>query len=250
MYATASLSKENRTTTRKINPSRGNTNAASSNQPGGKAFGSYEFNKQDTALLHSIASTRTYPKKQYIYYPQEVSKYIYLLQEGRVKIGTYSGDGKEVIKSIVYPGQLFGELGLIGEHHRNDFAKCLNASVKVAVLPIDEVRELMANNMQLNLKVMTQIGNRLRKVERRLEALIFKSARARIVDLLKDMAEERGLKVGYEILLRQFFSHREIAAMTGTSRQTVTKVFSELKRENLIHTERKNILIRDLENLA
>jgi CRP-like cAMP-binding protein len=211
---------------------------------------SYEFTSIEIETLEQISTIRTFEKKQYIYYPQEPSKNIFFLKEGRVKIGTYSSEGKEVIKSIVYPGQLFGELGLIGEQRRSDFAKSLNESVKVAIINIDDMRALMNADMQLNLKVMTQIGNRLRKVERRLESLIFKSARARIVDLLKDMANERGLKVGYEVLLRQFFSHREIAAMTGTSRQTVTKVLSDLKRSNLIHTDRKNILIRDMANLA
>ena len=211
---------------------------------------SYEFTSVEIENIEQISTIRTFEKKQYIYYPQEPSKNIFFLKEGRVKIGTYSSEGKEVIKSIVYPGQLFGELGLIGEQRRSDFAKSLNESVKVAIVNIDDMRVLMNEDMQLNLKVMTQIGNRLRKVERRLESLIFKSARARIVDLLKDMANERGLKVGYEVLLRQFFSHREIAAMTGTSRQTVTKVLSDLKRSNLIHTDRKNILIRDMANLA
>ncbi len=211
---------------------------------------SYEFTSVEIETIEQISTIRTFEKKQYIYYPQEPSKNIFFLKEGRVKIGTYSSEGKEVIKSIVYPGQLFGELGLIGEQRRSDFAKSLNESVKVAIVNIDDMRVLMNEDMQLNLKVMTQIGNRLRKVERRLESLIFKSARARIVDLLKDMANERGLKVGYEVLLRQFFSHREIAAMTGTSRQTVTKVLSDLKRSNLIHTDRKNILIRDMANLA
>ena len=211
---------------------------------------SHEFNANELEVLKQIATTRTFEKKQYIYYPQEPSKNIFLLKEGRVKIGTYSSEGKEVIKSIVYPGQLFGELGLIGEQRRSDFAKSLNESIKVDIINIDDMRQVMNDDMQLNLKVMTQIGNRLRKVERRLESLIFKSARARIVDLLKDMANERGLKIGYEILLRQFFSHREIAAMTGTSRQTVTKVLSDLKRSNLIHTDRKNILIRDMANLV
>ena len=209
-----------------------------------------EFTPQEIEMLENMASIRKFEKKQYIYYPQEPSKTIFYLKEGRVKIGTYSSDGKEVIKSIVYPGQLFGELGLIGEERRSDFAKSLNESVKVAIINLEDMRALMNDNTLLNLKVVTQIGNRLRKVERRLESLIFKSARARIVDLLKDMADERGLKVGYEVLLRHFFSHREIAAMTGTSRQTVTKVLSDLKRSNLIHTDRKNILIRDMANLA
>jgi CRP/FNR family transcriptional regulator, cyclic AMP receptor protein len=211
---------------------------------------SYEFTTSEMEMLDKISTIRTFEKKHYIYYPQEPSKNIFFLKEGRVKIGTYSNEGKEVIKSIIYPGQLFGELGLIGEEKRSDFAKSLNENVRVAIINIDDMRELMLSDMHLNLKAMTQIGNRLRKVERRLESLIFKSARSRIVDLLKDMAHERGLKVGYEVLLRQFFSHREIAAMTGTSRQTVTKVLSDLKRSNLIHTDRKNILIRDMINLT
>ncbi len=208
-----------------------------------------KFTLTEIQQIEKMAISRTFEKKQYIYYPQEPSKAVYYLKEGRVKIGTYSNDGKEVIKSIIYPGQLFGELGLIGEEQRSDFAKSLNEPIRVVVININDMRVLMNEDMRLNLKVMTQIGNRLRKVERRLESLIFKSARARIVDLLKDMAIERGLKVGYEVLLRHFFSHREIAAMTGTSRQTVTKVLSELKRSNLIHTDRKNILIRDLTKL-
>lgn len=207
------------------------------------------FTTAEVETLERMAAIRKFDKKQYIFYPQEPSKTLFYLKSGRVKIGTHSQDGKEVIKSVVYPGQLFGELGLIGEERRADFAKCLNESVEVAIIHVDDIREWMNEDPALNVKIMTQIGNRLRKVERRLESLIFKSARARIVDLLKDMAEERGMKVGYEVLLRQFFSHREIAAMTGTSRQTVTKVLSDLKRTNLIHTDRKNILIRDLANL-
>lgn len=210
---------------------------------------SYEFTTQDIERLGGLASIRIFEKKQYIYYPQEPSKFVYLLKEGRVKIGTYSNENKEVIKSIIYPNKLFGQLSLLGEERRSNFAKSLNESIKVAIISIDDLRNLIGKDMQLNLKVMTQIGNHLRKVERRLEALIFKSARARIVDLLKDMAVEHGVKVGYEVLLRQFFSHREIAAMTGTSRQTVTKVLSDLKRLGLIHTDRKNILIRDLKQL-
>lgn len=207
------------------------------------------FTSSEMEQFEKIATIRRFEKKQYIYYPQEPSRNIYFLREGKVKIGTYSGEGKEVIKSIIYPGQMFGELGLVGEDQRNDFAKCMNQPVTVAVLNIEDVRELMKLDPELNVKIMTQIGNRLRMVERRLESLIFKSARTRIIDLLKDMAKERGLKVGYEVLLRQFLSHKEIAAMTGTSRQTVTKVLSELKRLNLIHTDRKNILIRDLARL-
>ena len=92
-----------------------------------------EFTQIEVDTLEGMASIRKFDKKHYIYYPQEPSKTVYLLKEGRIKIGTYSPDGKEVIKSIVYPGQLFGELGLIGEERRSDFAKSLNAPFHLAL---------------------------------------------------------------------------------------------------------------------
>ena len=100
------------------------------------------------------------------------------------------------------------------------------------------------------MKVMQIVGNRLMKAETRLEALIFKDARARIIDFLKDSVIRRGRKVGYEMLLKHCLTQQDIANITGTSRQTVTSVLNELRKENLIYFNRRTILIRDMERLA
>lgn len=94
------------------------------------------------------------------------------------------------------------------------------------------------------------MGFRLRKMERRIESLVFKDARSRIVEFLKEMAEEKGQKVGFETMIKNHFTHKDIASLTGTSRQTVTTIMNELREENVITFDRRRILIRDMEKLA
>jgi CRP-like cAMP-binding protein len=91
---------------------------------------------------------------------------------GRVKVGAYSKDGKEVIKTIVHPGEMFGELGLVGEDIRKDFAIAMDDEVQFCTLGVDEAIGMMRSNPDLGLKVSARIGERLIKLERRFESLI------------------------------------------------------------------------------
>jgi CRP/FNR family cyclic AMP-dependent transcriptional regulator len=89
----------------------------------------------------------------------------------------------------------------------------------------------------------------LRKVERRLEALIFKDARTRIVDFIKEMAADYGTQVGEEVMVKHNLTHQDIASLTATSRQTVTSVLNGLKDDNKIHLERNRLLVRNMSAL-
>lgn len=188
-------------------------------------------------------------KNEYIYFPEDPSSSLYFLKKGRVKIGTYSDEGKEIIKAILGPGEIFGELSLIDEGRRKDFAIALDNDVKICAMSMDDMQEMMSNNSNLNLKVTKLIGFRLQKIERRLEALIFKDARTRIIDFIREMGEEQGQKIGQEILVKHFLTHQDMANLTATSRQTVTTVLNELKEQNLLHLERNRFLIRDIAKL-
>jgi CRP/FNR family cyclic AMP-dependent transcriptional regulator len=107
----------------------------------------------------------------------------------------------------------------------------------------------MYANHELSFKMLKLVGLRLIKLERKLELLVFKDARTRIVEFLKDTASWKGKKVGFETLIPTKLTHKDIASLTGTSRQTVTTVLNELKDQNLINFDRRRILIRDLEKL-
>lgn len=192
---------------------------------------------------------KSYKKGEFIYFPNDASDTIYFIHQGKVKIGSYSDDGKEILKALLTPGELFGEMALIGEDKRNDFAQAVENDTQLCPLSLSEMESILLDNKELNIKITKIIGLRLRKIERRLEALVFKDARTRIVDFIREMGLERGQKVGFETLIRNPLTHQDMANLTGTSRQTVTTVLNELKDKNVLTFDRRRILVRDMELL-
>lgn len=186
---------------------------------------------------------------EFVYIQEDVSTHVYLIVDGRVKLGHYLEDGREVVSAILTTGEVFGELALAGEDRRRDFAQAMTDSV-ICPLTLDELQALMAENKELSFRILKLVGLRLIKLERKLELLLFKDARTRIIEFLKDAAAWKGVRVGYETMIATRLTHKDIAALTGTSRQTVTTILNELKEKNLINFDRRRILIRDLQKLA
>jgi len=193
---------------------------------------------------------RKYSKDAFIYFEDDQSDQIYLIAEGRVKIGSYTEDGREITKAILSAGEIFGELALIGQEKRSDFSQSMDDNTTICPMNIEEMKELMAQNKALNFKIYKLLGLRIKKMERKIESLVFKDSRTRIVEFLRDWAIEKGKKVGFETMMKNYLTHKDIASLTGTSRQTVTTILNELKEKNIINFDRRRILIRDMNLLV
>ena len=190
-----------------------------------------------------------YKKGDFIYHANDPANKIFLLEEGRVKISSFSDSGKEIIKAILQPGEIFGELLILGAERRLNYARAVDPVVKVCAMDFGILQGLMLENSEFSLRITKLIGLRLRQTERRLESLVFKDARTRIVEFLKDLADEYGRPVGDEVLVKNFLTHKDIASLTATSRQTVTSILNDLRDQNLIYFDRKRLLIRDVSKL-
>ncbi len=205
---------------------------------------------RDRTNLATHTQRKIIPKYTFIYEAGQSSNSIYFLVKGIIKIGNTGMEEREVIKRILYPGSMFGELVLFGEGKRQDYAKTMNQECEIYQMDARVVRRLMQHNHDLSLNMLNWIGGRLKKMENKLEAMVFKDARTRIIEFLKESADNIGRKVGYETLIKHSLTQQDIANITGTSRQTVTAVLNELRKENLIHFNRRSILIRDLSKLS
>ena len=139
---------------------------------------------------------------------------------------------------------------MTGEGKREDFAIALDEGTRVCPMSVDNLQDLMKDDQLLSFKFLKIIGFRLKKMERKIESLVFKDARTRIIDFLRETAEERGQKVGFETMIKNHLTHKDIASLTGTSRRTVTTVLNELREENVINFDRRRILIRDMDKLV
>ena len=92
--------------------------------------------------LAAAAQRKAVAKYHFIYASGETSKWIYMLMSGSVKVASHSEMGREVIKTVVNPGGVFGELSLTGETHRDDCAAALKLESTYLMLPADKIQQL------------------------------------------------------------------------------------------------------------
>ena len=205
---------------------------------------------EDKLKVERLVNVNTYAKNSSIYELDEKATDIFFVAKGRVKLANHSNNGKENIKFIVYEGDLFGEMGIVDDEYfnqRRDFAQSMEDYTVICSMSYENMRLLMNDYQMLNKILLKRISKRLRRTEHRLESIMFKDARTRLVDFIKDLAKDLGKPIGHEVLVKHRLTHQEIANITAISRQKVTTLLNELKQENLIHLERKSLLIRDME---
>ncbi len=189
---------------------------------------------------------RHYKRGETIYFTDDPATYMYLVAKGRVRIINYNEEGDEVVRAILSRGEMFGELALLGENKRTEIAEAMENETTVCPVAIDQVYDLMKDNHEFTFQIYKWIGWRLKKLERRVDNLVFKDVRARLMDFIRDLALEHGEKRNGTVEIENFYTHKNIANLIGTSRQTVTTTLNELRDEGLIDFNRKTITIKDL----
>jgi len=192
---------------------------------------------------------KKYNKADFLFLPNDLSKNIYLVAKGKVKIGYYDDQGKEVIKAILTKGELLGEMALLGQKYRRDFAQAIENNTCVCAMSQFEAENLLRQNANFSLALYKIVGWRIKKLERHIEILLYKDTRTRLIEFLKDLAEERGQHTPTGIVIHHEYTQANIATLIGASRKTVSLLLNELETEDLIQQSRKKILIPNLHKL-
>ena len=208
-----------------------------------------ELDSDDMQILSRMMHHYQPCKNEFIYLSDQSNDNIFFLKEGFVKIGTVSEDGKEIIKDILQPGEIFGQLNQ-GEEQKGEYAQAVGDEVWICSIAKKDFYEVLQKHQSLGLRLSKVLGDKLVKMERKLKSLVFKDSRSRIIEFLSELGKEHGRPVGDETLFDNFLTHQDIANLTATSRQTVTTVLNELRDENYIYFDRKRFLIRDLDKFS
>lgn len=206
------------------------------------------FCENKLSQLNQGAQHNKYEKGEYIYLPDQSADKIFLIKTGKVKIVTSGESGKEIVKAILGVGEVFGERSIIGEHTYNDSAVAVEET-EVSILSSNQLKSLMKEHSAISIFFMNLMGSKVLEMEQRLESLIFKDSKTRIIEFLLTLIEKKGQRIGYEWVVRNFITHQEIANLTATSRQSVTTLLNELRNEGILTFDRKRLLIRDIDRL-
>lgn len=186
-----------------------------------------------------------YKKKDYIYFEEDSANKIYLIEKGKVKIGYYNENGDEIVKAILAEGELFGEKAILGDNIRDEFAQSIDNSTSICPIGVNAMHNLMRDNQTFSFKVYKFIGFKFKKLERRLQLLLFKDAKTRLVEFLNELCSDYGYdctETGDHII-KHPYTQKDIASLIGTSRPTLNILLNELKDENYINFNRNEIRI-------
>jgi CRP-like cAMP-binding protein len=187
-----------------------------------------------------------FAKNDFIYFEEDKADQIYLINSGKVKIGYITDDGEEVILAILSKGEIFGEKAIFGEEKRREFAQSLDKNTSVCPITTGDMIELLRENKEFSLKIYKFIGFRLKKLERRLQLLLFKDTKTRLKEYLKEMADDFGYtnQISGDIIIRHPYTQKEIATLIGTSRPTLNILLNELQNEKYLSFNRKEIIVK------
>ena len=184
-----------------------------------------------------------YRKRDYIYFEEDNANKVYLIDKGKVKLGYYTEDGEEVVKAILSRGEIFGEKAILGQEKRNEFAQSVDNATSICPVPVATMHDLMRDNQSFSLKVYKFIGLRFKKLERRLQLLLFKDTKTRLLEFLEELCEEYGHccdQTG-DMVIEHPYTQKDIASLIGTSRSTLNILMNELKSDQIINFNRKEI---------
>ncbi|MFB6355853.1 MAG: Crp/Fnr family transcriptional regulator [bacterium] len=179
-----------------------------------------------------------------IYFPGDPSDMIYILKKGRVKISRETPDGKRITLAFLEPGEIFGELAVAGEEERTTMAEATEDSL-ICAAPKDKFMDFLSDNPELALEVSKVIGDRRRKIESKIENLIFKDARGRLAQILRELFNEHSDNGEQEATPEISFSHQDIADLTGLTRPTTTNLLNEFEEQGIIELNRRKIILHN-----
>jgi CRP/FNR family cyclic AMP-dependent transcriptional regulator len=165
---------------------------------------------------------------------------LYIVINGRLKVLMSDEQGREVILSMLGPGEFFGEMGLLDDRPRSANVVSVEPCDLLSISKIDFKRSL-AENFDLSLMVMRGLVKRLREADQKIGSLALMDVYGRVARLLLEMAEDiDGEKVVVKKLTKQ-----DIAKMVGASREMVSRVMKDLQLGGYVEVRGRTIVLRD-----
>lgn len=202
------------------------------------------LNKEEMMRLADSTVMKNYNKNASIIFSESSRRYIYFLKKGVIKIGSYTSSGDEDFKYLLKEGSIFGELALVDSENPNDLAIAVEDCL-VCLIDVPTMEDMMQKNKKLNNEIIKIMGLRIKKLERRIESILFKDARTRIVEFIADFVKDFGQLENGVFRVRNYLTNSDIAKLTSTSRQTVNAVLNELRNAALIQYDSKYIEVAE-----
>ena len=183
-----------------------------------------------------------FKKGQVISLSRANKKVVYFLKKGTIKI---VNNENEHTRFIVKKGNVFGELALYedSESNEDEEVAIVLEDALVCLIEAEQMKEMLEEYSSLKNQLLKLHGLKIRKLQSNLEDLLYKNSKTRIKEYVLNYICQFGKDEEGVMTAKNLLSHQDIAHLTNTSRQTVSNVMSNLRKDGIIDYNSKEIVI-------
>ncbi len=193
-----------------------------------------DLNKEELDAVVALASSHQYPAKRVIVQEGDNSSSLFVILSGQVKVSYYAEDGREVILSLMSEGSFFGELSLLDRQPRSATVTTLARST-LAQIRRQDFEQLVLQKPSISLKLILELAKRLRRTNLLLERISTMDVPHRLYHYIHDMCACVGRNPGETHVQLRLPTHQLMADQLSSSRETISRTISNLKRKGVIH---------------
>ena len=206
-----------------------------------------ELSHEELSRLSLITSERTVNKKQFVFMEGEKREAVYFIRSGIVKTFKVDESGNEQVINLLQPGEMFPHVGFFDEGPYPATAEAMQET-HLLVIRVDDFNELLMEYPRIAIKVMKIMGQKISQLAKRIQEFISQDVQHRIIHTLLRMAD-KNLKEDGSATIEMPVTNQDLANMVGTSRETINRIFNQLKKDGIIEANRKRIYIPDVNEL-
>jgi CRP-like cAMP-binding protein len=201
-----------------------------------------------TTLRASMTAVKV-AKGKTIFKEGDIGDRLFVVVEGKLKLGTSSDDGRENLLSILGPGDMFGELSLFDPGPRTATATAVVDS-RLLSLANDQVISWVTAHPQVSLQLLGRLAQRLRKANDVLSDLVFADVPGRVAKAIIELGERFGTKKDDGLHVNHDLTQEELAQLVGASRETVNKALADFASRGWVKLEPRAVVVLDYERLS
>jgi CRP/FNR family transcriptional regulator len=193
--------------------------------------------------LNEIKSTAIYPKSAMLFIEGQQPRGVFVLCGGKVKLSTSSKEGKTIITKIAEPGDVLGLNATISNRPYEVTAEMFEPG-QANFIARDAFLQFLRDHGEVAVRVAEQLSRNYYTAYEEIRTLGLTSSPAeKFAKLLLSWSSEPANNGGAQ--LRLTLTHEEIAEMIGTTRETVSRLFSDFKKKQLLQVKGATLTIRN-----
>jgi CRP/FNR family cyclic AMP-dependent transcriptional regulator len=203
----------------------------------------------DLSRLAEMATMRSYQSNEVVFLKGDPGNAMMAVLSGRIRISSYSPEGREVVLNVMYPGEVFGEIALIDGGERTADAFAMEPS-QLLVLSRRDFLPFLEHNPQVCVKLLEVMCQRLRWTSAQVEDFFFLDLRSRLAKKLLYLLDRRGDTTASDGQTHVRINQQMLAGMIGTSREAVNKQLRAWEEAGVIDVKRGVITVLKRDVLA